>query len=859
MKRFILPVISFLSINLFVLNLFAASDLRSHDVMVVNNDGTNMPFFPSMVKLPNNDLVAVYYWDDNHNFDGTGRIFFTKSTDGGHTWTTGKSIIDYTQSGLDSRDPNIALLSNGDLILNFFTGRIINHDDGSWYWKHPSRTRVVKLTYDGELRSEPVIVPTSKYTNSTKGPVLELQNGDLLVPTYGILAKDELESTAVTVSRSSDSGKTWGNEVTIASKDYKLNETVLAQTNDGTTYSISRPSGQMFSSTDNGHTWRLDKTTQKMEAPHLLKISDDKYFLTWCYRTSLRENRNVFGKIFYPGKAWDYTSDAMIYKTACEANWDMGYPSSALIDNSKLLTIYYDHLCTGAIYGTYTKLADWTEENIALKNNIIEQTPVNIGSRLELFIDDYLIDQLSGAELRLHHPEPKEIAMEYDAPWEGSGSGYNSVFKDGDLYRMYYKAWQHESASKEKTHSIYCCYAESKDGIHWEKPDLGLYEFEGSKHNNIVFIRGIMDGVNADGGHPAVFKDENPNVSPDALYKAFLRSQDENKKGVFAFKSPDGIHWKAMSKVPVISDGAFDSQNLAFWDNERGEYRAYWRYFDEETDSTRFKGFRSIRTATSRDFIHWENQADLEYVDSPREELYTNVIKPYYRAPHLFVGFPIRYTNRGWSESMKALPELEHRQWRSSIKERYGTAITESLLMVSRDGATFKRWNEAFLRPGIERKGTWNYGHQYLAWSPVVTKSALEGAPDELSFYAIENYWTGKSCSLRRYTLRVDGFVSVSANMKGGELITKPFVFTGSSLFLNFSSSAAGSIQVEIQDEAGKPISGYTLNECPPIFGDSLARIVNWEKGSELSALEGKTVKLRFVLKDADLFSIQFK
>ena len=135
-----------------------------------------------------------------------------------------------------------------------------------------------------------------------------------------------------------------------------------------------------------------------------------------------------------------------------------------------------------------------------------------------MFVDDILIENLTGkAELRLHHPEPKEIVVTHDAPWEGNGSGYHSIFRDGDLYKMYYKAWQIEGASKAPTHSIYCCYAESNDGIHWRKPNLGFYEFQGSKDNNIVFIRGFMDGANADGGHPAVFKDENPDAEPDAL------------------------------------------------------------------------------------------------------------------------------------------------------------------------------------------------------------------------------------------------------------------------------------------------------------------------------------------------------
>jgi hypothetical protein len=490
---------------------------------------------------------------------------------------------------------------------------------------------------------------------------------------------------------------------------------------------------------------------------------------------------------------------------------------------------------------------------------IVDEPVLNIGSHLELFIDDYIIDHLDGkAEARLHHPVIKETAIVHDEPWEGNGSGYHSIFKDGDIYRMYYKAWQIKtSKTKTLTPSIYCCYAESDDGIHWRKPELGLYEFRGSKANNIVFISGMMGGVDADGGHPAVFKDDNPNVSADALYKAILRAN--KTRGLFAFKSPDGIHWTAMSQEPIITDGAFDSQNLAFWDNELGEYRAYWRYFDEGTEASPYQGIRSIRTAKSKDFINWHDQADLLYIDSPKEQLYTNQIKPYYRAPHILIGFPTRYIDRGWSESMETLPEYQHREWRSSISERYGTALTEGLLMVSRDGITFKRWDEAFLRPGIERVGTWNYGQQYIAWSVVETKSSLEGAPNELSLYAVENYWTGTSSDLRRYTLRIDGFVSVNAPMSGGELITKPLTFTGNKLFLNFSSSAAGSIQIEIQDKNGKAIPGYTLEGFPALFGDSIERIVTWKDGKDLSSLKGKTIRLRFVLKDADLFSLQFK
>ena len=139
------------------------------------------------------------------------------------------------------------------------------------------------------------------------------------------------------------------------------------------------------------------------------------------------------------------------------------------------------------------------------------------------------------------------------------------------------------------------------------------------------------------------------------------------------------------------------------------------------------------------------------------------------------------------------------------------------------------------------------------------TKSALDGAPNELSLYAGENYWTGTSSELRRYSLRLDGFVSIHAPMSGGELITKPLTFTGKALTMNFATSAAGGIRVEIQDANGKALPSFNLDDCEEHFGDSIERTVVWKNGTDVSSLAGKTARLRFALKDADLYSIKFE
>ncbi len=479
-------------------------------------------------------------------------------------------------------------------------------------------------------------------------------------------------------------------------------------------------------------------------------------------------------------------------------------------------------------------------------------SPIHIGSRLELMVDEHLIERMSGgAKLHIHRPTIREVVIVTDEPWEGNACPYRSVFQDGDLYRMYYGGYQYDVGEKTMSypHPRFLCYAESKDGIHWTKPNLGLVEFKGSKKNNIILSDDSVEAVEIDAVHVAVLKDENPDCNPDARYKALAVGR--NSQGLFALKSPDGIHFSLMSDKPIITKGAFDSQNLAFWDSVRGEYREYHRGFRD--------GVRDILTAMSKDFLNWTEPVWLNYPGAPKEHLYTNQIKPYYRAPHIFIGFPMRYQDRGWSESMRALPGLELRERRSRISQRYGTAITDGLFMTSRDGVNFKRWGEAFIRPGLRLKDNWVYGDNCTAWGIVETKSAIDDAPNELSIYATESYWTGNSLSVRRFTLRIDGFVSVWGPLSGGEFVTKPLVFEGSKLVMNFSTSAAGSIQVEIQDVGGKPFDGFALPDCPEIFGDAIERAVIWKDGSDVSKLAGKPIRLRFLIKDADLYSIHFK
>ena len=482
------------------------------------------------------------------------------------------------------------------------------------------------------------------------------------------------------------------------------------------------------------------------------------------------------------------------------------------------------------------------------------QEPVHIGSRLELMVDDALISSMTGgARLQLHRPERRDIVFETDRPWEGNACSYQSLFVEDGVYRMYYHGGHYrmsgEPAQALEEHPWTLCYAESRDGIHWTRPNLGLFEFNGSKDNNIILLPEAVNEIGGDPAHTAVFLDANPDCPPDEKYKIIILGSKPH--GLYALKSADGIHFSLMSTEPIITEGAFDSQNLAFWDTVRGEYREYHRHFKDDV--------RDIMTSTSQDFLHFPEPQWLSYPGVPAEHLYTNTIQPYHRAPHILIGFPARYVDRGWLDSVFDLPGLDERLARERAHTRYATALSDTVFMSSRDGLTFRRWTEAFIRPGPRQRDTWVYGDNYPFWGVVETAADIPDSPNELSIYATEGYWEGTSTSIRRYCLRVDGFVSANAPLSGGEAVTKPIIFEGGNLTINAATSAAGSVRVEIQDVDGNPIDGYRLEDCPEIICDTLRHVVRWrERGGDVRPLEGRPVRLRFELRDADLFAYQF-
>ena len=459
-----------------------------------------------------------------------------------------------------------------------------------------------------------------------------------------------------------------------------------------------------------------------------------------------------------------------------------------------------------------------------------DDTPLDIGDRRELFVDERLIDGLTGSATRqLHAPQPRENVLSLDRPWEGIYSAYFTVFRDGDKFRMYYRGMPE---AKHDFDTEVTCYAESSDGVEWTRPSLRLHEVRGTRDNNVILVRHRVCT------NFAPFKDTNPNCSDEHRYKALGGS---GAPGLIALASADGIHWKELAREAVISKGAFDSQNVAFWSAHEQQYVCYFRVFR--------RGVRWIARATSDDFIHWSDPVDLEFGENPPQHLYTNQFAPYFRAPHLYLGTPTRFM-----VGRKALTDAQTAALGTSTKFDFRNDCADIVLTSTRGGGgQFDRsFMEAFIRPGLDPKN-WTSRASYTVHGIVQTSYT------ELSIYVNQNLGY-PSAHIRRYTIRPDGFASINAGFRGGELITRPLRFSGSKLTINYATSAAGGIRVEIQDaESGRARPGFSLEDCPEIIGDQLERTISWIGGSDVSDLAGRPVRLRFALQDADLYSIRFQ
>ena len=299
---------------------------------------------------------------------------------------------------------------------------------------------------------------------------------------------------------------------------------------------------------------------------------------------------------------------------------------------------------------------------------------------------------------------------------------------------------------------------------------------------------------------------------------------------------------------------AFDSAPSLFWSEKEQQYVLYFRYSirGKPRGPDIIPGVRTVARATSVDLVHWSEPTPMIYGNDgpePPENLYTNGTHPYFRAPHIYVAFPARFMPGRRVIHDRQLADLDMATFHSG---HYHFDCADSVLMTSRGGNRYARtFMGVFIRPG---PGPSNWGSR----SNYALRGVVQTGPTEMSLY-VNRHYAQATWHVQRMTLRLDGFTSVRAPYQGGELLTRPLAFCGRHLFLNYATSAAGSVRVEVQTASGNPVPGFALSDCREVFGDHVERGVAWKGHADLGALAGKPVRLRFAMKDADLYSLRFQ
>lgn len=512
--------------------------------------------------------------------------------------------------------------------------------------------------------------------------------------------------------------------------------------------------------------------------------------------------------------------------------------------------------------------------------------PLDIGSRRQLFLDDHLIDRMDGLTRSMHQPVKRGPVLKAEHPWEGV---YIAVFSppmwvaDEGVFKQVYEC-RYDSYRGKTGHKY--ALAVSKDGVHWEKPNLGMVEFDGSKENNLFPTPDNRRLVHV------VFDPDDPD--PQRRYKGLLSVRG----GRVPVVSPDCLHWRKLDALLPSSDAG----TMAF-DRDKRLFMAMLKRGNENTVG------RSYDVSFSDDFINWSKPRFIFGMDKDRDQkMALDVIrrrlanpalaKPLFVEPDPAVGWRRPAGKRHvptWQAECYNLGVIPYEGIYLGLITVYyptGTRLPErnnadgfnlTQLAMSRD---LKQWTrlgnrQPFLEPSPLTKGlVGNYDRlQLQAYNGIIQHAGEvrfyyggmkrrvpqhdhwpDGKPRDpatLSESERADWLDDTHSAMCLAVLRQDGFVSLHPVKEGGEVRTKPFTTTGTRLLLNVDVRDGGHARVEVLDANNRPLEGFTLQDCISVEADGIRQAVSW-KSADISSLAGEVVHLRIQLQNADLYSFQF-
>ncbi len=477
-----------------------------------------------------------------------------------------------------------------------------------------------------------------------------------------------------------------------------------------------------------------------------------------------------------------------------------------------------------------------------------------LGKKVQLFVDDFLIDRMERVTRGLHYPEraPENPIMKPDQPWEGT-----VILQPGtvlyDQEEHLFKMWYNTLPVKDKPDiEEFICYAVSKDGVHWDKPALGIVEFHGSAANNIL-LKWCYWNI-------SVLKDAREQDQSKRYKMAYWNWHDRARRaaGIWVAFSSDGLHWKVDPNSPVVPSTASGDTFEVMQDPVSGRF---WLYHKSPMEP-----LRKVSRLVSDDFVHWRNDElilEPDGQDQPDTEFYGLSAFAY---GDRYLGLLWAFHTYSQQIDIQLVSSRNGRGWERSVHRRVFFPL--GFVRVDYDNDAFDSEMIMSITPPVMKDGKlWMY---YTGYSN--KHNAREGI---LNPGGLGTSYIGQVGLAR---LREDGFCSLDATSEG-YMLTKPFRFEGATLHVNVdlhSLNAAGypfnpvwselldntpdgkgRLKVEVLDADGHVIPGYSASDCVPMTEGSTAGSISWKEGKNLGDLRERAIRLRFVLSNGRFYSFR--
>jgi len=456
-----------------------------------------------------------------------------------------------------------------------------------------------------------------------------------------------------------------------------------------------------------------------------------------------------------------------------------------------------------------------------------------------------------GIQLFAETPQREIPIIQTDKAWDKWGIEINTLIHENGKYRL----WGNSSSDRlNKWRS----YFESEDGIHWEKPNLGLMEFEGSKENNLIDVRfnGFSKEFPTYYDYPfSVFID--PNSEPQERYKTVWSSRVSRKDfeqkykntrdwtsyavekysdEVLAMKvavSPDGFQWKELPD-PILFEFN-DTQNIGYFDSKLQKYVLYTRIYSARTLTPGTVSRRAIGRTESKNFKQFplskiiiETESDMH----PADHFYTNCYTTIPGAPDHHLMFPTIYNIGDDDTDLRLYSSYNGINWHHIP----GPPILQNQTFGEPDGGCF------FVYPNLVERPNGDWILPYIGYD-VPHKYPRGGYRSEPGMLV----WPKGR------------LVGIESPVVGEFATTRFLLPTGEKIKINALTQRTGHIKVELVESNGKPIEGYTFEESDPIIGDQHWTELTWNGKSKLPVEPGTPIWLRFKLSQAKIYGLEFE